>query len=105
MILRVTLSYFVEPNPGSRVQPTRSRYRYPGCALRFEVKNPTESEYNFRKRLNREIAADEEEMEEGEGAAETRWTLGTKGRRIGGSLHQDVWKGTPLTSLRWMKLP
>jgi Subtilase family len=57
VVLRVTLSYFVEPNPGSRVQPIRSRYRYPGCALRFEVKNPTESEFNFRKRLNAEIFA------------------------------------------------
>jgi hypothetical protein len=33
---------FVEPNPGSRAQPTRSRFRYPGYALRFEVKTPTE---------------------------------------------------------------
>jgi hypothetical protein len=94
VVLRVTLSYFVEPNPGSRVQPTRSRFRYPGCVLRFEVKNPTESEFNFRKRLNAEIAADEEDLDEGESGADNRWALGTKGRRIGGSLHQDVWRGT-----------
>jgi hypothetical protein len=93
VVLRVTLSYFVEPNPGSRVQPTRSRYRYPGCALRFEVKNPTESEFNFRKRLNAEIAADDDDVDEGESGPGDRWALGTKGRRIGGSLHQDIWRG------------
>jgi hypothetical protein len=94
VILRVTLSYFIEPNPGSRVQPTRSRFRYPGCALRFEVKNPTETVYGFHKRLNAEIAADEDDLDESESGADNRWALGTKGRRIGGSVHQDVWRGT-----------
>jgi hypothetical protein len=67
---------------------------YPGCALRFEVKNPTETEYGFRRRLNAEIAADEEDLDDTESGADNRWALGTKGRRIGGSIHQDVWRGT-----------
>ncbi len=92
--LRVTLSYFVEPSPGSRVQPTRSRFRYPGCALRFEVKNPTETEFGFHRRLNAEIATDEEDLEDGESGSDNRWVLGTKGRRIGGALHQDIWRGS-----------
>lgn len=92
VVLRVTLSYFIEPNPGSRAQPTRSRYRYPGCALRFEVKNPTESEGQFRQRLNAEIVADDNDIQ-GAGGADSRWALGTIGRRVGGSLHQDIWRG------------
>src|SRR6266852_1282098 len=39
--LRVTLSYFVEPNPGRR--GWRRRHRYASHGLRFDVKSPTES--------------------------------------------------------------
>src|SRR5690348_14907431 len=35
--MRVTLSYFVEPNPSAR---GRSRYRYESHGLRFDVKRP-----------------------------------------------------------------
>lgn len=48
--LRVTLSYFVEPNPGRR--GWKKRHRYASHGLRFEVKGPTESVDEFRKRLN-----------------------------------------------------
>jgi hypothetical protein len=48
--LRVSLSYFVEPNPARR--GWRSRFRYASHGLRFEVKEPTESLEEFRKRLN-----------------------------------------------------
>ena len=36
--MRVTLSYFVEPNPSGR--DVRSRYRYESHGLRFDVKRP-----------------------------------------------------------------
>lgn len=36
--LRVTLSYYIEPNPGRR--GWRQRYRYPSHGLRFDVKGP-----------------------------------------------------------------
>ena len=36
--LRVTLSYFVEPNPSSR--GWQGRYRYASHGLRFDVKRP-----------------------------------------------------------------
>jgi len=49
--LRVTLSYFVEPNPGRRGWQTKHRYQSHG--LRFEVKRPTESAEHFHKRLNK----------------------------------------------------
>ena len=48
--MRVTLSYFIEPNPSQRGH--RSRYRYESHGLRFEVKRPLESIAEFRKRIN-----------------------------------------------------
>jgi hypothetical protein len=56
--LRVTLSYFVEPNPGRRGWVRR--YTYPSHGLRFEVRRPTESTDDFRKRLNQKALAEEE---------------------------------------------
>lgn len=64
--VRVTLSYFVEPNPGRRGWKTKHRYQSHG--LRFEVKGPTESLDEFRKRRN-QSALDEEESRPDSGAA------------------------------------
>jgi hypothetical protein len=38
--MRVTLSYFIEPNPSAR--GGRSRYRYESHGLRFDAKRPTD---------------------------------------------------------------
>ncbi|MDZ4401446.1 S8 family peptidase [Prosthecobacter sp.] len=100
---RVTLSYFIEPNPGSRAvpgaHPTQNRYRYASCGLRFEVKPTYEEDTVFRAKLNAAIQLDDEgEDDEDEisdaSGTDNRWALGTRGRRIGGSLHQDVWRGS-----------
>jgi len=95
--LRVTLSYFIEPNPGSKsvakAMPTRNRYRYAGCALRFEVKPPTMSEEAFHAKLNAEVHDEDADLAT-EGFSDGRWAIGTRGRRIGGSLHQDIWRGS-----------
>ncbi len=48
--MRVTLSYFVEPNPGER--GWTKRHRYGGHGLRFWVKRPEESLERFRLRVN-----------------------------------------------------
>ncbi len=55
--LRVTLSYFVEPNPARR--GWRARHRYASHGLRFDVKTGDESADDFRLRLNKQAAADE----------------------------------------------
>jgi hypothetical protein len=55
--LRVSLSYFIEPNPSRR--GVRSRYRYESHGLRFDVKRPEESVDEFRRRIN--LAARDEE--------------------------------------------
>ena len=47
--MRVTMSYFIEPNPSQR---GNSRYRYQSHGLRFDVKRPTETPNAFRARIN-----------------------------------------------------
>jgi hypothetical protein len=88
--LRVTLSYFIEPNPGRR--GWKKRHRYSSHALRFDVKSPTESADDFRKRLN-EQALEEDEEKPRAGADSTSWFLGEQARNKG-SIHSDIWVGT-----------
>jgi hypothetical protein len=87
--VRVTLSYFIEPNPGRRGWQTKHRYQSHG--LRFEVKGPTESLDEFRKRLNQN-ALDEEENRPPSGADNDGWYLGPRARNRG-SVHSDVLAG------------
>jgi Subtilase family len=87
--LRVTLSYFIEPNPSRR--GWIRRYRYPSHGLRFEVKAPEESIDEFRKRIN-ERALEEDEHKPSAGDA-SDWFLGEQARNTG-SLHSDFLVGT-----------
>ena len=84
--LRITLSYFIEPNPGRR--GWRKRHRYASHGLRFEVKGPTESVEEFQKRLNKK-ALDEDEAKPVTGGAASEWYLGEQARNRG-SLHSDI---------------
>lgn len=89
--LRVTLSYFIEPKPGRRDGFVKHRHRYLSHGLRFEVKRPTETEEQFRKRLS--VAARDEE-EDFEAVGDTAgWELGPQ-LRTRGSIHSDWWTGT-----------
>jgi len=87
--VRVTLSYFIEPNPGRRGWQTKHRYQSHG--LRFEAKGATESLDEFRKRLNRS-ALDEEERRPSSGADNDNWYLGPYARNRG-SVHSDILAG------------
>ena len=58
--LRVTLSYFVEPNPGER--GWQGRYRYPSHSLRFALKRGLENLPQFRARINRAVTLEEEDI-------------------------------------------
>lgn len=87
--MRVTLSYFVEPNPGER--GWTKRHRYSGYGLRFSVKRPEESVERFRRRVN--AAAREEEERVARAGNDDGWVLGPR-LRDRGSLHSDVWRGT-----------
>lgn len=88
--LRVTLSYFIEPNPGRR--GWKKRHRYASHGLRFDVKTATETLDDFRKRLN-EKALDEEEERPAAGGDSSEWYLGEQTRNRG-SIHSDLWVGT-----------
>lgn len=87
--LRVTLSYFVEPNPARL--GWRQRHSYASHALRFDVKTPEESVAQFRARLNKQ-AADETDEGVTSGSDSADWVLGERLRHRG-SLHCDIWKG------------
>ena len=91
--LRVTLSYFVEPNPARR--GWRARHRYASHGLRFDVKTGEESPGDFRRRLNKQAAAEggETPMTSSDSAA---WLLGNRLRHRG-SLHCDIWRGSAAT--------
>ena len=86
--IRVTLSYFVEPNPGERGWTRRHRYASHG--LRFDVKRSLESIDEFRARINR--AVQEEEAGVPADTGPDRWFLGVV--RNAGSIHSDYWTGT-----------
>ncbi|MTV24827.1 S8 family peptidase [Nitriliruptoraceae bacterium ZYF776] len=88
--MRVTLSYFVEPNPSRR--GWRGRYRYQSHGLRFAVRRPTESDLDFHKRLNKLALAPDERKPKGATDA-PEWMLGEK-VRDSGSIHSDIWSGT-----------
>jgi hypothetical protein len=88
--MRVTLSYFVDPNPARR--GWQRRYRYASHGLRFEVRRPTESTDEFRKRINRLALAEEERRPSTDSDAAACY-FGPN-QRTAGSLHTDVWQGT-----------
>ena len=88
--LRVTLSYFIEPNPGRR--GWKKRHRYASHGLRFGVKAPTENIDDFHKRINLK-ALDEDEEKPPSGTDSEGWFLGEQARNKG-SIHSDEWVGT-----------
>lgn len=88
--LRVTLSYFIEPNPGRRGY--RQRYSYQSHGLRFNVIRPSQSLENFRAAINR-VAKDAVEDYQGVEGDSSGWLLGSQ-IRTRGSLHSDTWTGT-----------
>lgn len=89
VVLRVTLSYFIEPGPGE--VGWRDKYRYASYALRFDLNNCGESEERFLRRLN--AAAREEGQRPDSQSGSERWVIGSNNRDTG-SIHSDIWEGT-----------
>jgi hypothetical protein len=92
--LRLTLSYFIKPNPGRR--GWKKRHRYASHGLRFAVKRPYESDDDFRKRLN-ELALEEDEAKPESDSKADKWFLGERTRNRG-SIHSD-WLETTAADL------
>ncbi|MDD2721357.1 MAG: S8 family peptidase [Gallionella sp.] len=87
--MRVTLSYFIEPNPSAR--GSASKYHYPSHRLRFDVRHHLESEEDFLARINAAAALEEDNHHTN--PKDPDWRLGER-RRHKGSLHQDIWEGS-----------
>ena len=87
--MRVTLSYFIEPNPSRR--GSSPRYCYQSHGLRFGIKHPRETIDQFRKRINFYARSDGEESSPAD--PDTAWKIGPQSRNRG-SIHGDIWEGT-----------
>lgn len=75
--MRITLSYYIQPAPGSKTR--HNKYRYPSLRLRFEVNKPTEDEDQFIRRVSHV------EMEGVEASKNdtARWEIGIQERNNG----------------------
>lgn len=84
--MKVTLSYFIEPNLTGRAATRPDTYRSFG--LRFRIKKRGETTEQFRARVN---AAQDHEGDAADGEADY-WLLGPNAISAG-SLHCDLWRG------------
>ncbi|WP_234731344.1 S8 family peptidase [Acidocella facilis] len=84
--MKVTLSYFIEPNLTGRAATRPDTYRSFG--LRFEMKKRTETVDHFHSR----ISTNQETDGTGVQSETSSWLLGPKAIQAG-SLHCDVWRG------------
>lgn len=84
--MKVTLSYFIEPNLTGKAATRPDTYRSFG--LRFDMKKRTETNARFRSRISASQTKDGTEPD-GETSC---WLLGPKAMQAG-SLHCDLWRG------------
>lgn len=93
--LKITLSYFVEPNPGlaANVDPQR----YQSFGLRFDLQRKNESAQRFKQRVN--LAERENPQARLTSQPDdSRWLLGPDSISAG-SLHCDTWSGPAIDLL------
>lgn len=94
--MRITLSYFIEPNPPRRGYV--ARYQYASHGLRFSVRRPEETREQMLSRLSREFwdeSADGKRVRPTSTVSDERtWDLGPEMVAVRGSVHSDAWNGT-----------
>ncbi len=78
--MRVTLSYYVKPAPGTGGK--NNKYRYPSATLHFDVKTSAENKYEFLRRRNKN------EGESSPTNTPERWKIGQQ-RRENGTVQSD----------------
>jgi Subtilase family len=86
VLMKVTLSYFIEPNLTGKAATRPDTYRSFG--LRFDMKKRTESDARFKSRISASQAKDGTEPQ----GEKSYWLLGPKAIQAG-SLHCDLWRG------------
>lgn len=84
--IKVTLSYFIEPNLAGRAATRPDTYRSFG--LRFKMKKRGETTAKFRSRVSASQDGDDTET----GSEPSHWLLGPNAMQAG-SLHCDLWRG------------
>ncbi|MRX46939.1 S8 family peptidase [Pedobacter puniceum] len=84
--LKITLSYFIEPNPGNKRYTLAANYVSHG--LRFKIIDNNESRKAFMGRISKATQGEDYDKEGGE----KNWLLGDETRNKG-SLHKDIWEG------------
>ena len=97
--LRVTLSYYIEPNPGDKGYSTK--YSYQSTALKFSLINQTEDFENFKIRTNKinidnlkdVLSVDKLSDGDYDKISEKRWFFGNE-TVFKGSIHSNFWKGS-----------
>ncbi|MHC5855148.1 S8 family serine peptidase [Nostoc sp.] len=102
--MRVTLSYFVQPNPGERGQ--QQKHSYTSHGLRFAVKRSLETLADFKLRINqveknktKDLAQSINKEEKNvyvqqTDSEDTGWFLGANTWNRSGSINSDIWRGT-----------
>jgi hypothetical protein len=91
--MKVTLSYFIDPNPGLAANVDPQRYQSHG--LRFDHQRKNETVGRFKHRVN---AAEPPSGAGRQQSADHRWLLGEDSISAG-SLHCDVWRGPAIELL------
>ncbi|MCU4336035.1 S8 family peptidase [Acinetobacter dispersus] len=86
--LKITLSYFIEPNPQNKGY--KSKFSYQSHGLRFKFISPNQTLENFKASINKEDLYDEYEKSDAESKG---WFLGAN-LRTKGCIHSDIWQGT-----------
>lgn len=90
--LRVTLSYFIEPNPSNRGWV--SKYKYASHGLRFSMQRLNESVTAFARRTSEAMNRVENDDPSQRPLDDSRgWLLG-EDLRSAGSIHSDRWTGS-----------
>lgn len=86
VVLKVTLSYFVEPNLSGRAATRPETYRSFG--LRFAMKKRGDTKEQFKRR----VSGQQEKDTPGSQQEGDYWLLGSNAAQAG-SLHCDLWRG------------
>lgn len=90
IVMKVTLSYFIEPSPGE--VGWKNKYKYPSHNLTFRLNSPAETKEQFTKRINKELLNEDDIHITS--APSDHWEIGQNNRHQG-SIHKDIWRGTP----------
>lgn len=86
--LKVTLSYFIEPNP-ILVEELQARDVYPSVRLRYSVRKSTDDATLHKKKINKHVRQDREKVKNIN--QYVGWQLGENA--FLGSVHSDIWTG------------